>query len=352
GGNSTVIWKSGSITGNRALSGGGVYVDNSEFDMISGSVSGNTAAGAAVVRSHFENNNITDASIAGGGGVYVYGEDSLLWLNNGEISNNSTSGSGGGVLVNASIVPPTPTSDTMPHNFIMSAGAVNNNRSTGGVWPHGGGGVFVAKGSFEMLSGHIMGNAASRQGGGVFVWSRSLFYMDGDSSITNNTGTGSAKAICSRGITTMRGNAQADSVYIWNYAKGSWNNDSGDEFTLMEGARTTGLVLAFADDPQDNRNYINIVESDRVSGKFFTGTDRITTIDLESRLNNDSKFSTTATIDGDWLSKYLIKDGGNIIPAAQAADLIKRFPLGSFTSGNPSKPLSGYKLDNTGKLAK
>jgi hypothetical protein len=351
GGNSTIIWKSGSITGNRALSGGGVYVDNSEFDMMSGSVSGNTADGAAVVRANFETNNITAASIAGGGGVYVFGEDSLLWLNNGEISNNRTSGSGGGVLVNASVVPDRPTQDTIPHNFIMSAGTVNSNSSTGGVWPGGGGGVFVAKGSFEMFSGQITGNSASRQGGGVFVWSRALFYMDGDSSITNNKGTGSAKAICSRGITTVRGNAQADSVYIWNYSKGSWNNGSGDEFTLMEGAKTTGLVLAFADDPQDNRNYINIVESDR-TGRFFNGTDRITTIDLESRLTNDSKFSTTATLDGDWLGKYLIKIVGKEIPAAQAADLIKRLPLGSFTSGNPSIPISGHRLDNTGKLVK
>jgi hypothetical protein len=147
-------------------------------------------------------------------------------------------------------------------------------------------------------------------------------------------------------------------VYIWNYAKGSWNNGFGDEFTLMEGARIAGLVLAFADDPQNNRNYINIVRSYRAaysppSGAFFTaGTSPITTIDLESHLNANGSFSTTATISGDWLGNYLIKNGGNEIPTDQAAALIKRFPLGSFTSGGPVQSLSAsYKLDTVGKLA-
>jgi hypothetical protein len=292
--------------------------------------------------------------------VYVFGEDSLFWLANGEIVNNTTSGSGGGGVVNGSVVPDAPDDNDLdpdndtPLNFIMSGGSVNGNNSAGNVWPHGGGGVFVAKGTFQMMNGRIMNNTSNRQGGGVFVWSRALFFMDGDSSVTANEGRGSAKAICSRGITTMRGNAQADKVYIWNYSKGSWNNEAGDEFTLMEGARVSGLVLAFADDLPDNRNYINIVQSDRIPGQlFFTpGTDRITTIDLESHLNANGSFSTTATIDGDWLGKYLIKNGGNPITPSQAADIIKRFPLGSFTYGGGSPSVSaGHKLDDTGKLA-
>jgi hypothetical protein len=348
---SHVTWKSGVISNNRALSGGGVYVDNSEFDFMTGSIASNAATGSAVTRAHFENNAITNTSIQGGGGVYVNGAEGQLWLANGEIANNSASGSGGGVLVNGAEI----VNNQAGYDFFMTGGSVKGNSSAGDVWPHGGGGVFVAKGSFQMNKGQITNNTSNRQGGGVFVWSRALFYMDGDSSVTGNDGRGSAKAICSRGITTLRGNAQADKVYVWNYAKGNWGNGFGDEFTLMEGARVSGLVLAFADDPQDNRNYINILESDRPAygvGKFFSGgTDPITTIDLESRLNANGSFSTTATISGDWLGKYLIKDGGNEIPAAQAAALIKRFPLGSFTSGGPSQSLSAsYKLDTFGKL--
>jgi hypothetical protein len=354
GGGSKVTWKSGVISGNQARSGGGVYVDNSEFDFMTGSITGNTATGATAAGF---TGNAPDPAIDGGGGVYVKG-DGQLWLAKGEITNNKTSGSGGGVLVNGSTVPDDPNdtdgrddNDT-PHNFIMSGGSITGNSSAGASWPHGGGGVFVAKGTFEMMSGRIMNNTSHRQGGGVFVWSRSLFYMDGDSSVTANEGVGSSKAICSRGITTMRGRSQADEVYVWNYAKENarWNRGVGDEFTLMEGARVSGLVLAFADEPQDNRNYINIVEYDPAGhrGEFFTGgTDPIANIDLESHLNANGSFSTTATIDGDWLHHHIIKNGGNAI----SSDVVKRFPLGTFTYGGATKSLSGHKLDGTGKLA-
>ncbi|MDR1278037.1 MAG: hypothetical protein LBK02_04740, partial [Treponema sp.] len=353
GSGSRVNWTSGVISGNRGRSGGGVYVDNSEFDFMTGSIRDNTATGSTAPTGFDENDNITPLVINGGGGVYVNGNDSLFWLANGEIIGNTASGSGGGVLVNGSAVPDAPDdyddnlNNDMPHNFIMSGGSVNGNGSSGAVWPHGGGGVFVAKGVFEMLNGRIMNNNSRRQGGGVFIWSRALFYMDGDSSVTANSGVGSAKALCSRGITTMRGRAQADSSYIWNYAMGSWNNGAGDMFTLMEGARVSALVLAFADGPQDNRNYINL-EVNPVSGAFFTGAPGpITTIDLESRLINGS-FSTTATINSDWLDKYLIRNGVNPVPA----DVAQRFTLGTFTSGGPNRSVSAaYKLDGYGRLA-
>jgi hypothetical protein len=346
GGGSTVDWKSGAISNNQAVSGGGVYLDNSEFDFRAGSISGNTATGKAI--GGFTTNAI---SIQGGGGVYVNGGNSLFWLATGDISRNTTSGSGGGVLVNASVIPDSPNIDNTPNDFIMSAGTITGNVSRGSEWPGGGGGVYVAKGAFQMLNGRISENQSTRQGGGVFVWSRSLFYMDGASSVVNNEGVGSSKAICSRGITTMRGSAQADKVYIWNYAKGSWNNGRGDEFTMMEGARITGLELAFADDPQDNRNYVNIVESDRFYPNYFTGADLITTIGLESRLTTNGSFDKNATIAGDWLGKYLIKNNGAQIPAAQIG-ILTRFSLDSYIYGgsNPIR-LTSYKLDNTGKLA-
>jgi hypothetical protein len=349
GDGSTVRWKSGAISNNNAVSGGGIYVDNSEFDFLAGSIRNNAATSSNVTRGDFEKNTISAVSIAGGGGVYVNG-DGLFWVANGEISYNKTSGSGGGVLVNGSGM----ANDVYQYdNFTMSGGTVNDNTSTGGVWPHGGGGVYVARGAFEMINGKITNNSSVRQGGGVFVWSRSYFGMGGNSSVTGNNGVGSSKAICNRGITTMGDNAQADKVYIWNYAKGKWGNGNGDEFTMMNGARITGLVLAFADDPKDNRNYINILPVPQLGGQFFTGgTDPITTIDLESHLTAVGSFAKDATIDGDWLGKFLIKNGGKEIPAAQASALIKRFPLGSFTSGLAPKYLSSYRLDNAGKLTK
>jgi hypothetical protein len=350
---SKVVWKSGVITGNTAQSGGGVYLDgiaddyitnDSEFEFMSGSINGNTATGSTVVRSTFEAPNPTTLTIQGGGGVYING-DALFWQASGEINGNTAAGSGGGVLVNSSFIPHIANSYTTPLNFLMSSGSINGNTANASVWPGGGGGVYVAKGVFEMLNGEIAhNNAPSRQGGGVFVWSRALFTMDGNSSITANSGKGSSKAICNRGITIMRGNAQADSVYIWNYSQGKWNNDSGDQFTLEGGARVSGLVLAFADnapDATDNRNYIYIAENN------FTGTDRITTIDLESHLLDNGSFAKGVTAFDDWGDKFLIKlSVGNAIPA----NILSRFPLGSFTSGGAVQTLSTYKLDSTGKL--
>jgi hypothetical protein len=339
GGGSTIIWNSGVISNNQAASGGGLYLDNSDFSFHTGSISGNTATGTAATG--FTTNTI---AIQGGGGVYVNG-DSIFWLAAGDISNNTTSGSGGGVLVNG-------LQDPSAYNFLMSTGTITGNNSKGNFWPHGGGGVFVAKGMFEMLNGRISENQSTRQGGGVFVWSRSFFNMDGNSSVVNNKGVGSSAAICNRGITWMRGNAQADKVYIWNYSTGPWNNGWGDMFTMMEGARITGLELAFADDPQDNRNFVNIIESDRFPPLYFTGTDRITTIGLESRLTSSGAFDPNATIAGDWLGKYLIKNNGAEIPAAQTG-ILARLLLDSYIYGgaNPIK-LSGYKLDTRGRLAK
>jgi hypothetical protein len=355
GDHSKVVWKSGVITGNTAKSGGGVYLDDtgnssfedaSEFDFMAGSINGNTATGSAITRSDFEPTTIDALHVDGGGGVYVNG-DSLFWQAGGEINGNTTAGSGGGVLVNGSTVPDIMQSgEGRPYNFIMSSGSINGNTSNSATRPGGGGGIYLAKGIFEMQGGTIMSNFAKRQGGGVFVWSKAFFTMSGNSSVTANSGVGSSKAICNRGITEMRGNAQADAVYVWNYKEGPWNNGAGDQFTLMEGTRITGLVLAFADngnDPTDNRNYINIMP---VNGKFFTGTERITTIDLESHLLDDGSFDKKATIAGDWVNKFLIKNAGNAIPA----DVLTRFALGTFTYGGATQGLSAYRLDNTGKL--
>jgi hypothetical protein len=344
GGNSTVIWKSGAITGNRARSGGGVYVEDSEFDLLTGSIDSNTATASTAVNPA---GNGPHPDIAGGGGVYVKGDGGLFWLAGGAVSNNTAAGSGGGVLVNGSAIPDNPSPSTQPHNFIMSGGSLNGNNATGSAWPHGGGGVYVAKGVFEMLDGGIIGNKSRRQGGGVFVWSKSLFVMAGNASVTGNDGVGSSKAICNRGITRMQGRAQADKVYIWNYAKGTWNNGAGDEFTMMEGARVSGLVLAFADDPKNNRNYINIIQS---GTSFFTaGTDPITTIDLESHLTSAGTFAVDATLESDWLGRHLVKNGNG---AAIPPEVLKRFPLNTFISGAAAKPLSHCTLDSAGKLAK
>jgi hypothetical protein len=214
----------------------------------------------------------------------------------------------------------------------MTGGTISGNKANGGASPHGGGGVYVAGGAFEMDGGAINGNYSVRQGGGVFVWHNALFNASGSASILNNDGVGSSKDMCSRGYTELMGGAQTGRVYVWN------NNDEGykfsqerDSFTISGNAMiNTGVVLAYDDSktlPQ-TRNYINI---DSLMG---SGT---MTIDLEGHLTN-YKFATM-DLEPDWLGKTLIKTNN-------AAD-IDRFTLGSFV-GSGTRLLSSYKINKVG----
>ncbi|MDR2079995.1 MAG: hypothetical protein LBP74_09775, partial [Treponema sp.] len=326
-GNSNVKFSSCSITGNTAKLGGGVYIEDSnidydsEFTLMGGTISGNTATGSATALD----------TMGGGGGVYIKG-NALFWLSSGSVSDNTAShGAGGGVLVNGN---PHHDPDGHEDGFLMSGGSVSGNKAPNGIKPHGGGGVYVARGAFEMQGGEITGNSTNRQGGGVFVyWATSTtetarFTASGNSSITGNAGVGSSAAICNRGITEMRGNAQADKIYVWN-------NESAvaQSFTLAENARAGGVVLAHS---ASNSNVITIA-----SPSSITGNSRIAIIDLEGHLNNSDKLS--GTIAGDWLGKKLL-----VVSSGSPAIYIDRLPLGTFVGTATSNIAASYKISVSG----
>jgi hypothetical protein len=337
-GDSKVKFSGGMITGNQAGSGGGVYIEDSsasgsdgEFSLIGGSISGNTATGS--VRTVATNGAIT--AIAGGGGLYIKGY-AMAWLAGGTIANNTTQGSGGGVLINSNVVGDGRTRGE-EDGLLMSGGSISQNKSLGASSPHGGGGVYVARGAFDMQGGEVAGNYSKRQGGGVFVWHNARFTASGNSSILNNDGVGSSKAVCSRGYTEMRGNARADRIYIWN---NPWNpdnvpefRDEPDSFTITENARVNGIALAYDDTPGSiqTRNYIDIRTS-------IPGTDIIATIDLEGHLT-DGVFATTE-LEGDWLNRSLLKGNFNDV-----TNVISRFPLEAFV-GSSTRSLSPYKISS------
>jgi hypothetical protein len=314
-GNSKVKFSGGSITGNTAASGGGVYVEGdtgagSEFTFMDGEISGNTATSVTA-----GNTDATLPNMGGGGGVYVKG-DALFWFAGGTIANNTAKGAGGGVLVNGNVVSvPTLTES----GFLMSGGKIVSNKSTSTTYPHGGGGVYVAKGAFEMLNGEITGNTATRQGGGVFVhWGQARFTASGNSTITGNEGVGSSKAICNRGTTEMLGKARADKVYIWNYD----GVNPEQSFTLTPDIQIDGIVLAYS---ANHKNYITLL------GDSWPGTNTICTIDLESHLNNSGSFA--GQLEPDWLDKKIITGSNAALTALVVTN--NRLPLNSFT-GQPS----------------
>jgi hypothetical protein len=351
GGNSIVKFSGGSITGNKAAnSGGGVYVeagtgpsDYSEFTLMGGSITGNTASGTATGVDRNGMWTSLPPSIAGGGGVCISGK-ALFWLASGTVSNNTTSGSGGGVLVRGHLVGYAPADENF--GFIMSGGSVSTNRSNGGVSPHGGGGIYVATGEFSMPGGDITFNNSVRQGGGVFVHSGAVFGAWGNASIAGNVGVGSSKGICSRGVTTLMGSAQADTIYIWNPlaedagSDGTHNYQDYNEFSLAQNARVGGIVLAYS---SEYRNHVNVIN--------IEGTGQIGLIDLEGHLTN-GKFVDTDI--NDWLNRTVLKGG----PLTR--DLVARFPLGAFVGGSNVTLAAKYKLGedsggsspNLGKLVK
>jgi hypothetical protein len=146
----------GTISGNSAngdySGGGGVYVDNGSFTMIGGTIGGNSANG----------------DYSGGGGAFVHDSGSFIMIG-GTISGNSASRGGGGVRV-------------ADGSFSMSEGGISGN-STGGS----GGGVFVIGGSFSMSGGIFSGNSADSYGGSVFVFGNSRFVKIGGTADGTNT---------------------------------------------------------------------------------------------------------------------------------------------------------------------
>jgi hypothetical protein len=216
----------------------------------------------------------------------------------------------------------------------MSGGRIVNNKSASSTYPHGGGGIYVAKGAFEMLGGEITGNTATRQGGGVFVhWGEARFTASGYSTITGNDGVGSSKAICNRGKTELMGNARADRVYVWNYDDDgpTYSTANNQSFTLAENAQVAGIVLAWS---AENANVITIADT-------FEGTNTICLIDLESHLDSGGHFA--GQLEPDWLGKKIITGTSSVI----SKDVVLgRLPLNSFT-GSPSVYNMGnnYKID-------
>ncbi len=113
-----------------------------------------------------------------GCGVSNYGHKSTFNMYGGTISNNTTTGSGGGVIVGAN----------RDNIFNMYDGTISGNTTSGS-----GGGVFMDYGTFNMYGGTITGNTANVEGGGVFVNGYGTFNLQ-DGTISNNKSTASRKS--------------------------------------------------------------------------------------------------------------------------------------------------------------
>ncbi len=174
----------GSITGNTAKYGGGVYIERAKgeggiFNLYGGVISGNTANDA-------------------GGGVGTSGRYSAFTMYDGEITNNTAGTDGGGV-------------SSASAKFIMNGGSITGNTAATG------GGVSVGShGStdFTMNGGVIKNNRASTNGGGVYMVGKlrsCTFTLNGTPDISGNTKDGVANNVyLSSGAVITVGNLDAN----------------------------------------------------------------------------------------------------------------------------------------------
>ena len=145
----------GTISGNTVSgtgNGGGIYIENGNFEIDAGEVSGNTVASGQ------------------GAGVYIIGSEGKgnFTMNGGEIKGNTASGNnGGGVYINGG-------------NFTLNDGTITNNNAVDG------GGVYLNNGNFSLVTGTISGNIATGSGGGVYLIGEDCIYKLKNGAIETN----------------------------------------------------------------------------------------------------------------------------------------------------------------------
>lgn len=177
---STFTMTDGSITGNWGSSGGGVSASRSTVCLYGGEISHNYArADGGGISAAGETVTMTDGfSITGnkaedaGGGIYFTGyandkDPASLTMSGGTVAGNSAR-TGGGVYIGGSEEGVT---------FTMNGGTIRENsaKKSGNLSGYGGG-VYLARGTFELTDGSIENNTSDNSGGGIYLYRNNYTY--------------------------------------------------------------------------------------------------------------------------------------------------------------------------------
>ncbi|WP_194165222.1 beta strand repeat-containing protein [Deinococcus terrestris] len=186
-GGTTLEVRGGTLSGNSAQRGGGLDIGHSAIlNLSGGTISGNQATvtgggiviGGAVTMTGGTisgNSTVSQEGHEGGGGVRLYA-GAKMTASGGTISGNKARW-GAGVVIDG----PYQTSPTA--EFLLTGADVSGNQLTD---PSNVGGGFFNGGRLTVTSGRVTGNAATRNGGGVFN-RKDAAYIQTGGTVSGNT---------------------------------------------------------------------------------------------------------------------------------------------------------------------
>ena len=273
---STFNMYGGSITGNRADTGGGVSLASeysyAKFNMYGGSITNNAATngdGGGGVHNLFGTFTMYGGSITGnsadtrcgGGGVYLARMGEFV-MKGGEITGN-TAKNGGGVYTNGSTA------------FTVKGGTIGGSTAADANAAKYGGGVYVKNGAFTMSGGKVTGNGASKDGGGVRL-DKGTFNMSGSAVISRNTADGYGGGVdANDGSFTMSGgsitgNTTTNESPNWSGGGGVCVFDDGS-FTMSGGSITGNNSLRGAGVELVGSGTMTVSGSVQITGNWQNG---------------------------------------------------------------------------------
>lgn len=195
----------GTISGNVAHSGGGVFVTSgATFSFTGGTIEGNYAVAKL------------GQGTGNGGGIYIEGGNSNCTINGGTIRNNRATRYGGGININGSTM--TIPNCTISGNLASSGGGISMETSgstlnlqgctlkeniakistndPNGAGKGGGGGIFIVDGTLNMSeTNKVQTNHSYELGGGVYLKKGTVNIQGGTSTFTKNDAETSGGAI-------------------------------------------------------------------------------------------------------------------------------------------------------------
>ena len=334
GANSKFNMYGGSISGNTADQGGGVYMAGGQFTMYGGSITKNTAkkdsqnnggnggnGGGVYVNRGCKFDMNGNASVSdntateSGGGVYVGGSESTFTMNGNASITDNTAKKGGGVGVysgatfemngNASITKNTAKKDSQNNGgngggVYMGGGkfTMNGNASITDNKANQGGGVFASAGTFEMNgTASVSGNTTTDDGGGVYMGG-GKFTMNGNASITGNTASDGGGVRLSSSYSTFNmtdgtiskneATSQGGGVCTignFNMSGGSITNNKAGSFG--GGVKTTGSLFTMSGGSITNNETMKDGGGVYVGGPFtVSGAAKVTDNTKDGAQNN------------------------------------------------------------------